>query len=159
MFKIRPIQAADNEPIAAIIQRSLLEFNAAKPGTMYFDPTVHHTSEYFQKDDCEYFVAELDGKIVGGAGYFTTPGLPEGVVELVRLYLAPEARGKGIGKFLILHCESAARLRGYHRMYLETTKELNIAVPLYEKLGYHYIDHTLGESGHFGCEIRMLKSL
>jgi putative acetyltransferase len=44
-------------------------------------------------------------------------------------------------------------------MYLETTAELNVAIPLYEKLGYRYTEQSMGESGHFGCEIRMLKAL
>ncbi len=32
---IRPIHFTDNEPLAAIIRRSLEEFNANKPGTVY----------------------------------------------------------------------------------------------------------------------------
>lgn len=159
MFTLRPIQVSDNIRIATIIRQCLLEFNAAKPGTMYFDPTLETTFEYFQKESCAYFVAETNGIIVGGGGYYPTQGLPDGIVELVRLYLAPEARGNGIGKFIILHCEEEARSAGYKQMYLETTRELNIAVPLYEKLGYRYTEQALGNSGHFGCEIRMLKNL
>jgi putative acetyltransferase len=37
--------------------------------------------------------------------------------------------------------------------------ELTIAVPLYEKMGYTYLTESLGESGHFGCELYMLKEL
>jgi len=159
MFTIRPVQARDNCDIANIIRRCLLEFNAAKPGTMFFDPTLESTFEYFLKEKCGYFVAEMGGKIIGGGGYYPTKGLPEGIVELVRLYLTPKARGKGIGKFIIQHCESEAKAAGYKQMYLETTAELNVAIPLYEKLGYRYTEHSMGESGHFGCEIRMLKAL
>lgn len=159
MFEIRPIEARDNPKIASIIQQSLVEFNAAKPGTMYFDPSVNSTFEHFQKERSEYFIAELNGEVVGGGGYYPTEGLPKGVVELARLYLSPQARGKGIGKHLVVHCEQRAKLQGYQQMYLETLEELNIAIPLYLKLGYQFTEVALGNSGHFGCDIRMLKTL
>ena len=159
MFSIRPIKVSDNSEIASIIRQCLLEFNAAKPGTMYYDPTADFTFEHFQKENSAYFVAEMDGKVVGGGGFYPTEGLPEGIVELARLYLKPEERGKGIGKFIILHCELMAKSCGFQQMYLETLEELNVAIPLYVKLGYRFTDAALGNSGHFGCEIRMLKSL
>jgi putative acetyltransferase len=44
-------------------------------------------------------------------------------------------------------------------MYLETMPELTIAVPMYEKNGFQYLEAPLGNSGHFGCAIQMLKQL
>ena len=44
---IRKIQADDNAAIAKIIRDSLLEFGAAKPGTVYFDKSTDHLSEVF----------------------------------------------------------------------------------------------------------------
>jgi putative acetyltransferase len=155
---IRPIEIQDNEALAAIIRDTLIEFGAAKQGTMYYDPALFKTYEAFQQEGCAYFVVLLEDKIVGGAGIFRTKGLPKGVVELSRMYLLPEARGKGLGKKMIQLCESTALQMGYQQIYLETMKELNIAVPLYESLGYSYVC-PLGESGHFACEISMLKTL
>lgn len=157
-IKIRPIQQEDNDALASIIRDSLMEFGAAKQGTMYYDPEVYRSFEAFQQDGCAYFVATIDEKIVGGAGIYKTKGLPENVVELSRMYLLPEARGKGLGKKLILLCEKTALDLGYSQVYLETMKELNIAVPLYESLGYKYVC-PMGKSGHFACEISMLKEI
>ncbi len=158
-IKLRSIQAADNEAVAAIIRNTLLEFGAARAGTMYYDPSVYTTFEHFQKEGCAYFVVETEDKIVGGGGIFRTEGLSEGTVELARVYLLPEARGKGIGKQIIQHCEAVAQSMGYQHLYLETTKELIVAIPLYEKLGFEYLKGPLGNSGHFGCEIQMRKML
>jgi putative acetyltransferase len=47
-FTIRPIEAKDNAPIAAIIRATLKEFGANNPGTVYFDPTTDHLFELFQ---------------------------------------------------------------------------------------------------------------
>jgi putative acetyltransferase len=158
-FQIRPITASDNDVIAEIIRSTLMEFGAAKEGTMYYDPSVYNTFQRFQKEKCAYFIVEKNEKIVGGGGVFQTEGLPEGVVELSRMYLLPEARGKGMGKFLLQYCEKAAHDFGYQQIYLETTNELQLAIPLYEKSGYEYLDAPLCDTGHFGCGIRMLKKL
>ena len=94
---IRPIRAEDNVEIAAIIRKILIEFGANKPGTVYFDPTTDDLNALFSMHDSAYFIAEADGKIVGGSGVFPTPALPEGCCELVKLYLITEMRGQGLG--------------------------------------------------------------
>ncbi len=65
----------------------------------------------FQKPGSIYWVAEDGGKIIGGCGIFSTENLPEGCGELVKLYLDPLYRNKGIGKQLMeLSMESAKQL-------------------------------------------------
>jgi putative acetyltransferase len=158
-FILRTIQAADNAILAKIIRKSLEEFNANKPGTVYFDATTDNLSAVFAADKSIYFVAAENNMILGGAGIYPTENLPEDTCELVKLYLAPAARGKGIGKLLMQQCFTAAKELGYKKMYLETMPELNIAVPLYEKMGFTYLYAPQGNSGHSGCDIWMIKDL
>ena len=54
--------------------------------------------------------------------------------------------------------ESAKRM-GYRQLYLESLPELSKALSLYERAGFKYIPAALGNSGHFGCDIWMLKEL
>lgn len=156
---IRSIEPGDNLLLAAIIRNSLIEFDAAKPGTVYFDETTDHLWEVFKKKGSRYFVVTIDGMVAGGAGIYPTENLPSDTCELVKLYLATSARGKGIGKLLLQQCEEAAIQLGYKNIYLETMPELKIAVPMYEKMGYHYLNHSMGNSGHTGCDIWMLKKI
>jgi putative acetyltransferase len=158
-MEIRPIISSDNITLAMIIRSCLTEFKAAKPGTVFFDKTTDALSELFTVDGSKYFVVLEDGEIVGGAGIFPTHNLPPETCELVKLYLDPKARGKGLGKILMQQCEDEAKNLGYKKMYLETMPELAIAVPLYEKMGYKYLPSPLGNSGHGGCDIWMLKEL
>jgi putative acetyltransferase len=44
-------------------------------------------------------------------------------------------------------------------MYLESMPELSTAVGLYEQLGFYYLKGPVGNSGHFGCGIWMMKEL
>jgi putative acetyltransferase len=156
---IRPIQPGHNAALAAIIRSALEEFGAARPGTVYYDPTTDALYQLFQTPGSCYFVAEANGTLLGGAGIFPTEGLPPGVCELVKMYLAPAARGQGLGKTLIDRCLTAARQLGYTQVYLETMPELEKAMQVYEKFGFRYLDGPLGQSGHFGCGKWMLLGL
>jgi putative acetyltransferase len=156
---IRTIKASDNGVLATIIRSALAEFKANKPGTVYYDDTTDHLYELFERPGAEYFVAEFDGAVAGGAGIFPTAGLEPDTCELVKLYLSANARGRGVGKILVQRCLEAAKLCGYKKVYLETMPELIIAVPMYERLGFTYLQGPLGNSGHNGCNIWMLKDL
>ncbi|MGB4843358.1 MAG: GNAT family N-acetyltransferase [Ferruginibacter sp.] len=156
---IRTIRQDDNPVLATIIRNTLAEFKANKPGTVYYDETTDHLYEVFKADKSIYFVAEQNGKISGGAGIYPTVNLDEGTCELVKLYLSPDGRGKGIGKLLMEKCISAAKEMGYKKIYLETMPELTIAIPMYEKFGFTFLSSAQGSSGHTGCDVWMIKNL
>jgi putative acetyltransferase len=157
---IRPIRQADNAAIAAIIRRSLKEFHADKPGTVYFDDSTDHLFELFRSTPGSlYLIAENDQTIIGGAGIFPTDNLPDGTCELVKLYLSRESRGSGTGSKLMDACFDGARKAGYRKIYLETMPELKKAVSIYERAGFKYLSAPLGNSGHDGCDIWMVKEI
>lgn len=159
MESIRLIESKDNVELASVIRAALTEFGANKPGTVYFDPTTDQLFQLFEAIGSVYFVAEKDQQILGGCGIFPTVGLPDKTCELVKLYLAPSARGTGLGKALMLKAMEWAKEAGYEQVYLETMPELSNAVSMYEKLGFNRLTKSLGNSGHDGCSIWMLKTL
>jgi putative acetyltransferase len=158
-IQIRTIQPSDNPDLALIVRNTLSEFGAANPGTVFFDPTTDALFELFQTPNSAYFVAEANGKILGGGGIYPTEGLPEGTCELVKMYLLPEARGIGLGRTLIEKCLETARENGFQQVYLETLDELHLALKIYAKFGFEYLKAPLGNTNHFGCGLWMLKRL
>ena len=156
---IRTIQPTDDKALATIIRDTLAEFKANKPGTVYYDDRTDHLFEEFKVAGSMYYVAEDDAEIIGGGGIYPTENLPAGTCELVKLYLSPKARGKGIGKLLMEKCIAAAKELGYKKMYLETMPELTIAIPMYERFGFTYLSAAMGSSGHTGCDVWMIKDL
>jgi putative acetyltransferase len=157
---LRPIQPKDNVELARIIRASLEEFDVPKQGTVHSDPNTDRLFELFRDEpgSC-YFVAEEDGVLLGGCGVYPTEGLPAGYAELVKLYLTASTRGRGIGKMLMEKCFNAAVELGYTHLYLESFPQLAKAVSIYEKTGFKPLDHALGNSGHFACNIWMVKEL
>jgi putative acetyltransferase len=158
-INIRPIQQSDNAFLAKIVRDTLAEFGANHPGTVYFDTTTDALYELFQKDGAAYFVAEMDNEIVGGGGIYPTDGLPADTCELVKMYLLPKARGTGLGKTLIEKSIGFAKETGYENVYLESMPELKQALKVYAKFGFDYLKGPMGNSGHTGCSLWMLKSL
>jgi putative acetyltransferase len=154
---IRQIRASDNKILASIVRNTLAEFGANHPGTVYYDPTTDALFELFQQKGSIYYVAEMDGEIVGGAGIYPSNGLPANTCELVKMYLLPQARGKGLGKMLIDKVLAFARDEGYRFVYIETMPELKKAMSVYEKFGFQYLNAPMGNTGHTGCSIWMLK--
>ena len=143
--------------LAKVVRTTLTEFGADYAGTVFFDPTTDALFELFQKQRAVYFVGEMEGKIVGGGGIYPTDGLGDETCELVKMYLLPEGRGIGLGKTLIEKCIASAKEKGFINIYLETMPELKQAMNVYEKFGFEYLTGPMGNSGHTGCRIWMLK--
>lgn len=155
----RPIAAEDNSSVAQLIRSVLKEHGVDKPGTVYTDPTTDQLFELFQMNKSAYFVALLDEQIVGACGIFPTDGLPKKCVELVKLYVSKDARNRGVATELMKISFKKAKEFGFSTIYLETMPELTKAIHLYERVGFELLDHSLGNSGHFACNIWMIKNL
>jgi putative acetyltransferase len=155
----RNIGEKDNAELAGLIRTVFREFRIDRPGTVYFDPTTDNLYALFRTPGSVYWIAEDKEKMIGGCGIYPTKGLPEGCAELVKFYLLAPWRGRGIGHTLMEKCFESARQSGYKQLYLESLPELSKAVSMYIKSGFRYIPHSLGNSGHFGCNIWMLKDL
>ena len=139
---IRPITESDDSFIAEIIRANLKKFHLDIPGTVYFDPEIDHLSKYYNMlpDKRRYFIAaDTAGQILGGCGVAEFDGF-EGCAELQKLYLTDAAKGKGISKYLVQIVEDFAREAGYKGLYLETHTNLEIAIQLYESIGFRQID-------------------
>lgn len=156
---IRSIAVEDNIAVAELIRSVLKEHGVDKPGTVYTDPTTDDLFTLFQHEKSTYFIAELNDEIVGACGIYPTIGLPDKCVEMVKLYVSKESRNRGVATELMKLSFEKAKEFGYTSVYLETMPELTSAIQLYERVGFELLNHSLGNSGHFACNIWMLKNL
>ncbi|TFG63876.1 MAG: GNAT family N-acetyltransferase, partial [Gemmatimonadales bacterium] len=66
--EIRPIEPGDDAKIARIIREVMTEFGAVGEGYSIVDPEVDAMTAAYAGPDAAYFVALLDGEVVGGGG-------------------------------------------------------------------------------------------
>ena len=156
---VRRIEKSDNENLAQVIRKAMEDMDCAMNGTVYTDPNTDQMFECYQTERTAYWVAEWNGELIGGSGIGEVNGEPETVCELQRMFLAAEARGKGIGKRLMELCLNFAKESGYEVVYLETFTPMTAARGLYEHVGFEYIENPMGDTGHFSCDQFMIKRL
>ena len=158
-WSIRPIRAADDLRVAAIIRTVMPEFGATGCGFAINDPEVDWMTRAYAAPRSAYFVVERDGEVLGGGGVAPLEGGPDDTCELRKMYVLPEARGLGAGAAMMARCLDAARGFGFARCYLETLGGMDAAMKLYERSGFGRIDAPMGATGHGGCNTFYLKSL
>ena len=83
-----------------------------------------------------FFVARQGDVVLGCAGLSF---LLEGVGEVKRLFVAPAARGRGLGARLMGELEHLARGHGLSVLRLDTRHDLIEARRLYAALGYEEV--------------------
>jgi len=158
-MKLTKVKESDNKALAILIRAAFEEHDAPKEGTVYSDPTTDNLYGLFKDTRSVLWVVEEESEILGCCGIYPTQGLPTGCAELVKFYLRPGARGKGIGRALMQQCLDSAAELGYSQLYIESMPEFANAVSMYEKLGFKKLTAPLGKSGHTSCDIWMLKQL
>ena len=90
-----------------------------------------------------FVLVREDGRVVAGGG---VRRLEEGVCEIKRMYVVPEARERGHGRRLLEAIERAAAELGYRRVRLDTAQSMTTAMALYESAGYRPIPDYNGNS-------------
>ena len=139
-MRIREIQFNDNSQIESVIKSIFIELRLPLTGTVYEDVETTQMFESYQEDKAVYFVIEHEGQVKGGAGIKALPSEESSICELQKMYISPDARGKGYSKQLLDSCLEAAKSMGYTQCYLETLSELTTAQKLYKQYGFEYLE-------------------
>lgn len=158
-IQIREIEEKDNQAIEQIIKRSLESFDLNIPGTAYYDPQLGSLAQYYKQNPrSKYWVVVTDqDEVVGGVGIGPFGQNPE-ICELQKLYISPEAQGKGLSKELMNTALDFAA-QHYKYCYLETLEKLTTANSLYLKFGFCQLEQGLDESEHNACDAWYIKEL
>jgi len=124
--------------------------------------------EYAIKTGAELLVAvSQEGKIVGSVVYFSdmqyygsggTATNEKNTSGFRLLAVDLSFRGKGIGKLLIRECIGKAKTLKHDQMVIHSTKAMQTAINMYEKLGFkrsEVLDFMQGELPVFGFRLKL----
>jgi putative acetyltransferase len=79
-----------------------------------------------------FFIAYLDGDPVGCGGI----AFENDVTEVKRMYVRPQARGRGVAQSILARLVKEAAVRGVTRVVLETGDAQVAAIRFYERAGF-----------------------
>ncbi|HEX4034341.1 MAG TPA: MarR family winged helix-turn-helix transcriptional regulator [Solirubrobacteraceae bacterium] len=118
--------------------RSCLELYAAElnaRSSRRFDPAVGATAlpHELRPPAGEFFVAYLRGEPIGCGAVKHPAG---GHAEIKRMWIAPQARGLGLGRRLLQRLERCALAAGASVARIETSSDLGEALSLYATTGW-----------------------
>lgn len=125
----------DVEPLRAIRLRALRDAPEAF-GTTFAEASGWPMESWTrQLAELATFIAVIDGVDVGLARGGPHDGKP-GAAILLSMWVAPEARGKGVGDALIDTVVGWARSAGYSRLLLDVGDHNEPAIGLYARKGF-----------------------
>lgn len=133
-------EARTPEAIAAA-RALILEYQASLGVDLafqHFEDEIAALATMYGPPEGALYLATLDGAPVGCVGVRPFAPVP-GCCEMKRLYVAPAARGHGLGRRLAQQSMAAARALGYTRMRLDTLPTMQDAQALYVALGFRDI--------------------
>jgi GNAT superfamily N-acetyltransferase len=123
-----------DDPVARRLEAAMSAEIVVRYGGEEFEPPL--PAELFVPPAGVFVVARLDGEPVGCAGIRR---LDDERCELKRMYVADEARGRGVARARLARLEDEARALGYRQLWLETGTAQPEAIGLYESAGYEPI--------------------
>lgn len=133
-FVIRAWQPKDRQVAAEVIRSVLAEYGIGwEPDGA--DRDVYEVETAYVQVGGAFWVVEQQGQVMGTAAFYpVNRGL--GTVEIRKMYLLPQVRGKGLGRWLLQRLEQEIVVQGFREVWIETASVLKEAVKLYESSGY-----------------------
>jgi ribosomal protein S18 acetylase RimI-like enzyme len=162
MHVIRDFHQVDAAQINALALLAFEQFKDAYEDWPSFQTKIGNMASLAEAG--EIIVAEDEGRIVGAVAY-VGPGVPKADFfrpewPIMRmLVVAPEVRGLGIGRALAEECISRARRDGASEFALHTSELMQVALPMYQRMGFQWVSGTPAIHGvEYGVYLKDLNS-
>jgi ribosomal protein S18 acetylase RimI-like enzyme len=145
MPAIRDFQPEDATQVNALALDAFEQFKDAYHDWPGFQSKIGNMAALAESG--EIVVAQSGGRIVGAVAY-VGPGAPKAAFfqpewpVMRMLVVAPDSRGRGIGRALAEECLRRSRRDGAAMFALHTSEIMNIALPMYQRMGFKRIAST-----------------
>ena len=125
-------RTSGTDPVALELVAAMVAEIGALYGTAH-GPMIGAQPEVLGPPHGGFVVLVEDGRPVAGGGVQHSD---EAIAEIKRMYVVPDARGRGLGKELLAALEALARDLGYDAVRLDTGRKQPAARRMYERAGY-----------------------
>jgi GNAT superfamily N-acetyltransferase len=131
-FRREPLDGRAGRRLTEAFRREVIKFYPE------WNPAIGPTAtpEEFEPPFGAFLIAYSGDDAVGCGGF---KRLDAKTAEIKRMFVAPEARGHGLGRRILDELEEGARKAGYDVIRLDTGDRLPVAIHLYRSAGYREI--------------------
>ena len=139
---LREFQQADADRIGAVALAAFDEFKVHYSDWPAMAAILGNIAGLAQTG--ELIVAEIEGRIVGAVAY-VPPWQPKAAYfqrewPVIRMLVVdPSSRGNGVGRALTQECIARAGRDRSPVVALHTSPIMNIALPMYLRMGFHWV--------------------
>ena len=127
-------ESFDSADVQALVTAQQVEMTRLYAGEADVGPT--REAAMFVEPDGVFLVVRDGGRAVACGGICR---FDETRAELKRMYVVPDARGRGLGRRVLVELEVEARRLGYRALVLETGDLQEAALGLYVSAGFERI--------------------
>lgn len=142
---IRDFRPDDTQLVNALALEAFAQYQDAYQDWPVFQSKIANMAQL--ADTGEIIVADRGGQLLGAVAY-VGPGAPKANFfqpewPIMRmLVVAPQARGLGIGRALAEECLRRAKRDRAPCFALHTSSIMNVALPMYQRMGFQWIAAT-----------------
>jgi GNAT superfamily N-acetyltransferase len=170
-IQIREIKPEDYEALGTImvdVYSNLDGFPTPSEQPKYYK-MLRNVGSLSEKPNTKVLIALSDkGKLLGGVVYFSdmaqygsrgTATEQQNASGIRLLAVRRDTRRGGVGKALTMACIDLARKSGNKQVILHTTKSMQIAWGMYERLGFYRsedLDFNQGELSVYGFRLNLI---
>lgn len=138
---VRPARRAEAPAIAAVVAAAFAEFHGQAPAAAWRRYEALTADALGRWDKGAVLVATRGGRLVGTVTFYPDAtregmGLPAGWAGFGSLAVAPEARGRGVGRALVAACVARAAGSGAPVLAIHTSAPMTAARRLYVAAGF-----------------------
>jgi GNAT superfamily N-acetyltransferase len=152
-FTIRPYRPGDRAAVRELFARVNRELAPAHLRDVFeayiargLSDEIDRIEAYYAERNGAFWVA-VDGEdaLLGMFGLEAVEGRAH-AVELRRMYVAAQARRRGVARAMLAYAEGEARRRGFAAMTLSTSEVQPAALALYRAAGYALVHEEAGDA-------------
>ena len=151
-LRLRRYRTADHGTVLALHREGLAQVGLRPGDGVYYDHDFFRMEDIYLRNDGEFLVGELDGRIVAMGGLRRADLVPGGrarafggyapgnpvldAVEMVRLRVRPAVQRRGYGAAVVRVLEERAKELGYRVLRADTTELQAPALALYRNFNW-----------------------
>ncbi len=156
MTIVRPADSSELDAVVEVLHAAHSEFADTLPSAVYAAYIANLIDVHSRLGASELLVAELDDRLAGTITVYPDAsdegwGWPAHWAGLRAIAVAPDARGRGLGRQLAAAAIARARDLDREAICLHTAHFMRAAVPLYQSLGFQRCpDYDQDVSALFG---------